>query len=62
MATLLLFYDWFSYDSPESRPYILVSSRENSDAVWLSTFTPVEIVMQRGMWQSDEGTPDLDCP
>lgn len=35
----------------------LTFSRGNSNAVWLPTFTPVEMDMKLGMYQSDEGTP-----
>lgn len=57
IATLLLFYDWCCYEPPESRPFLLVNPRENSRAVWLSTFISVEMDIQHGACQSDEGAP-----
>lgn len=55
-ARLVLFCNCFFNESPQSGPYFLVNSRENSNSVWPSSFTPVEMDMKLGMCQSDEGT------
>ena len=55
-ARLVLFCNCFFNESPQSGPYFLVNSRENSNSVWPSSFTPVEMAMKLGMCQSDEGT------
>lgn len=57
MVTLLLFNDWFSSECPESRPYVLVSSRENLDVVRLWTFIPVEMALQCGTCNLTKGHP-----